>query len=292
MLKFEQVSVLFNQVKVLDNLTLDFQQGEIIGLVAPNGTGKSTLLNASMNYVPLTTGEVIIKDNYRYDSIKSQSRIYELISLLPNQNDLYNYLSGYDHLKIYEKMWSKTAINVDEVVASLNMTGYVKRPVRTYSLGMRQRLCFAMQMVANTEIMLMDELMNGLDPDNVELISGVLVKKKEAGKCLIIASHLLENLQEYADRVLFLKAGKVIFEYTSENEAEKKLKFNHQQAQALIPELLQESVTLANGTTFLELNEWTSLQIQQKLGTLLQAGLTEFEVGPLQLRDYYAMYYS
>lgn len=75
---------------------------------------------------------------------------------------------------------------------------------------MRQRLCFAMQIVTDTDIMMMDEVMNGLDPNNVEIISKILVEKKAKGKVIIIASHLLDNLEKYADRIFLFNEGKLV----------------------------------------------------------------------------------
>ena len=179
----------------------------MIGLVAPNGTGKSTLMNVIMNYVRPSAGKVVFQDNLQYTSKKNEVKIHQHISMMPDQSDLYNHLSGRAHMKMYALMWKSDPKLIDETIEALNMSSYVDKKTGTYSLGMRQRLCFAMQIVSNTDVMLMDEVMNGLDPNHVEMISQMLVRKKQEGKIIIIASHLLENLEKYADRIFLMKDG-------------------------------------------------------------------------------------
>lgn len=212
MLKIKHVHKSFKKKKVLDDVTLIAEKGEIIGLVAPNGTGKTTLLNILMNFIQPDSGNIELLDKYDYSSKKNELAMHRLLSFLPDLGDLYAELNGTEHLKLYAKMWGQKTEKLEEIIKELNMEGYVKKPVRTYSLGMKQRLCFAMLLAANTDIMLMDEVMNGLDPTNVQLISSILIRLKKAGKIILIASHMLENLDTYADRILFLKDGKIILE--------------------------------------------------------------------------------
>lgn len=209
MLELKDVSVTFKKNRVLNAVTETFYPGDVVGLVAPNGTGKSTLLNVLMNHVPSDEGEVVLKGNMRYRRPKDKVAIHQVMSMMPDQADLYDDMSGFEHLKMYQRLWNNRQIDLVELVEALNMGHYVKKKVGTYSLGMRQRLCFAMQIGIDTEVMLMDEVMNGLDPDNVTLISEMIQQKQQEGKIIIIASHLLENLEEYASKIYFLVDGKL-----------------------------------------------------------------------------------
>src|SRR5699024_3131625 len=110
---------------------------------------------------------------------------------------------------MYVEIWSGKRKEVNQIITRLQMEDYVDRKVQEYSLGMRQRLCFAMMVAADTPIMFMDEVMNGLDPENVSLVSDVLIELRHVGKIVMIASHLLDNLDEYADKVFFLKDKKL-----------------------------------------------------------------------------------
>ena len=212
MLTIHELSKSYKQKKVLDNISFIAEKGEIVGLVAPNGTGKTTLLNIIMNFVRPDSGYVTIENKYDYSSQKNEIKMHQKVSFLPDMDDLYDELSGIDHFMLYARVWKNNSVRVEEIVSSLNMDSYVNRAVRTYSLGMKQRLCFAMLLAADTEIMLMDEVMNGLDPDNVRLLTDKLNMLKQQGKTILIASHLLENLELYADKVLFFKHGKIIFQ--------------------------------------------------------------------------------
>lgn len=223
MLKIQHVTLSFGQKKIFNDLSLNFEEGTITGLVAPNGTGKSTLINIILNNLTPQVGFVEY-DGLRYKNERDIVRLHKKICAFPDQSDLFSFMTGRDHLKLYANLWDNSKISVDEIVNKLNMNAYVDHKVETYSLGMKQRLCFAMVVAADTPVMLLDEVMNGLDPQNVSLISKVLVDLKEKKKTIIMASHLLQNLQMYADRILFLKDGGVIQDFDNRGQNKQYLK--------------------------------------------------------------------
>lgn len=219
MLKIESISQSFGKQTVLNDITLTIKNGEIVGLVAPNGTGKTTLLNIIMNFLKPDKGKITYNEKLDYTTNKKEIQMRRHVSFLPEIDDLYQELTGLEHISYYARLWKQSASEVQQIIEMLDMSRYVKNPVRTYSLGMRQRLCFAMMLAADTEVMLMDEVMNGLDPDNVNLLTAELIDLKEKGKIIIIASHLLDNLDVYSDRVLFLKDGQVALESVHSSQA-------------------------------------------------------------------------
>lgn len=204
-LEVKNLSVSYGDFEVLKDVSFQLADGQIIGLVAPNGTGKTTLFNAIMRFIPIEKGEIIVDGVSYSPSDKDVLALHQLITFFPDQADLFENFSGREHIKIYAQMWSGRVDAIDAIIERLRMNDYVDRKVEEYSLGMRQRLCFAMMVAANTPIMLMDEVMNGLDPENVSLVSSVLIELRKEGKIIMIASHLLDNLDEYADKVFFLK---------------------------------------------------------------------------------------
>ena len=299
MLQLDNITVDFSGKLVLNNISETFNKGEMIGLVAPNGTGKSTLMNVIMNYVRPNKGKVIYKDVLQYTNKKNEVKIHQDISMMPDQSDLYNHLSGRAHMKMYALMWKSDPKLIDETIAALNMSSYVDKKTGTYSLGMRQRLCFAMQIVSDTPIMLMDEVMNGLDPNHVEMISKILIKKKQEGKIIIIASHLLENLEKYADRIFLMKDGLMLNVndispgFQSPEMTSVRVR-NMSEAHVLaFKEAFPETPikTLYGGMTLIDVPTASDEELSNILMFLKSRDLQEFTFGKVTLNDLYSMYY-
>jgi ABC-2 type transport system ATP-binding protein len=299
MLQLEHITVDFSGKVVLNDINETFHAGEMIGLVAPNGTGKSTLMNVIMNYVRPNKGQVIYNDVLQYTTKKNEVKIHQAISMMPDQSDLYNHLSGRAHMKMYALMWGSSPQLIDETIAALNMSSYVDKKTGTYSLGMRQRLCFAMQIVSDTKIMLMDEVMNGLDPNHVEMISKILVQKKQEGKIIIIASHLLENLEKYADRIFLMRDGLMM----NVNDISPGFQ-NAQMTSVRVRNMSIEQVsnfnetfpetpikTLYGGMTLIDVPTASNEELSNILTFLKSSGLQEFTFGKVTLNDLYSMYY-
>lgn len=299
MLKLENICVNFNGKKVLDNINETFYPGEFIGLVAPNGTGKSTLMNVIMNYVKPSQGVVTYNDELTYSSKNNEVKLHQAISMLPEQSDLYNHMSGRAHMRMYAMMWGSDKKLIDETIAALNMGHYIDKKTGTYSLGMRQRLCFAMQIVANTPVMLMDEVMNGLDPNHVEMISNILVQKKNEGKLIIIASHLLENLEKYADRIFLMKDGQLLnvndispgfqeHEMTVVRVRNMAVDLQTKFVQSFFEVPLK---ALNGGMVLIELPNHNEELLTDIMLFLKREGVKEFTYGKVTLNDLYTMYY-
>ncbi|KOO47198.1 ATP-binding cassette domain-containing protein [Viridibacillus arvi] len=300
MIELKNIGVQFSGRDILKDVSVMFNAGEIVGLVAPNGTGKSTLMNVIMNYINPISGKVILNDELEYTNKKNEVKMHQLVSMMPDQSDLYNQISGKEHLKIYSSMWNSNPKLIDSTIQELGMESYINKNTGTYSLGMRQRLCFAMQVVSDTQVMLMDEVMNGLDPTHVELISQILVKKKSEGKTVIVASHLLENLEKYADRIFFMKNGELILvnaispgfeerEITTVRISEMTDSIKGEISKEF-PETKVRS--LPNGATLLDVRGYDSGELGNIVEFLKENQITEFSFGKVTLNDLYSMYYQ
>ncbi|APB31061.1 ABC transporter ATP-binding protein [Vagococcus teuberi] len=286
MIKLENISFSYKNKPVLKDITEDFHAGEIVGLVAPNGTGKSTLLNVLMNYETPQKGQLIIDKKGTYKSARKQIKLYKKISMMPDQQDLYNHKTGLEHLMMYKKIW-KSKIPVKELINELNMAHYINDLVGNYSLGMRQRLCFAMQIAADTKIMLMDEVMNGLDPTNVTLISTIMAKKRDEGKLIIIASHLLDNLEQYADRIFFLSNGQLELFFDRKigtKDQTRYLKINEADCRFLSEDIIERGQLLAEGLFLLPLDNGDEKELFLNLPLEKMSSVT---VSRLSLKEAY-----
>ncbi|WP_339251231.1 ABC transporter ATP-binding protein [Sporosarcina sp. FSL W8-0480] len=295
MLKLSNVSITYNDKAVLDKLELTANIGEIIGVAAPNGTGKSTMFNVMANFVKPDSGHVLFDGKYAYRNEKEELLIHKKLCTFPEQKDLFGELSGVDHLKLYANMWKGSTKHVPDVIERLQMGNYVKRKVRTYSLGMRQRLCFAMMMAADTPVILLDEVMNGLDVDNVALLSECLMEMKK-DKLIFVASHLLSNLDLYADRVLFLKDGKFVHEhrFTGENDVYLKIEVNPEQLEMLDAKapLPKDHIYIANRLLCIPLKGMSNAEQTKWIERMLDFNEKEITVGPLGTVEYYDKFYS
>ena len=183
--------------------------------MAPNGVGKSTLIQILSGH--LRNNGILVSyqgKNYTTDTLFMRQHIVKM----PDQSELYDELNGIEHLNFYASMWKVASGTVQTVIEQLKMEDYIHHKVGEYSLGMRQRLCFALVLVTKADYMLVDEVMNGLDPDNVELISRVLRQLRNEGKTVVMASHLLNNLDSIADKIYFIKEKRIALEYSPQKE--------------------------------------------------------------------------
>ena len=215
MLEVHIKSFSYGEKEVLNQIDLHLPPSQIIGLVAPNGVGKSTLIQILSGHLRNNGISVSYQGkNYTTDTLFMRQHIVKM----PDQSELYDELNGIEHLNFYASMWKVASGTVQTVVEQLKMEDYIHHKVGEYSLGMRQRLCFALVLVTKADYMLVDEVMNGLDPDNVELISRVLKQLRNEGKTVVMASHLLNNLDSIADKIYFIKEKRIALEYSPQVE--------------------------------------------------------------------------
>lgn len=207
MLKLNHVSVEIEKVKILEDICFSANKGEIIGLVAPNGSGKTTLLKTISNLIFHCEGEMSILG---MDYHNKREDILKEVFFLQDNSMLYPNLSGSEHMKLVQQLWGSQQ-NYIKIVDKLNMSSYINKRVLKYSLGMQQRLLFAMSLISECDLLLMDEPMNGLDPTNIKIISEILKELKDQNKTVLFSSHILSNIDDLCDRVFFLKDGKIIY---------------------------------------------------------------------------------
>lgn len=187
---------------ILKDVDITFTPKKIIGLVAPNGTGKSTLIDLISGRLHSDTVRV------HYQNLTPQTHPIQWkqsINKMLNPLDLIEDLTGKAHLDVYTHTFHRTRHDLSQLIHTFQLEGFMNQRVRTYSLGMRQRLCFAMAVLSDADILLLDEVMNGLDPTSVKLVTAYLKQLAAQGKTIILASHLLDNLDYCADEIYFLK---------------------------------------------------------------------------------------
>lgn len=193
---------------ILNNVNLTFESGHIYGLVGRNGSGKTMLLRAICGLIFPDEGRILIDGKQLHKDIsfpESCGVIIENTDLLPN-------FSAFDNLKILSKI--KNIANDNIIEYTINLVGLdpkSKRKVKSFSLGMKQRLSIAQALFENPKILLLDEPTNALDEDGVNDIRNILLREKEKNKLIIIASHNKEDISLLSDTIISVSDGKFSF---------------------------------------------------------------------------------
>jgi len=199
----------FKETTVLDNISIDFEEGKIHGLIGRNGSGKTMLLKCICGFVPVTSGSIVVDGK----TIGKDVDIPENIGIIIEAPGFLPQYSGYKNLKLLAMINNK--ISKDEIIDSIKKVGLDpegKKHVGKYSLGMRQRLGIAQAFMEDPDILILDEPMNGLDNKGVDDIRKLLMSLKEKGKTILLASHSKEDISILCDTVRELDNGKIICE--------------------------------------------------------------------------------
>lgn len=204
-LKIENVTKNYGRHEVLKGVNLLLDKPGIVALVGPNGAGKSTLFNIISNLSKPTAGTIEVMGKKNTDP-----SIFFEVSFLKDNRVLYDYLTGFDHLDFIRLAQKLPKSRVDEVIEEMNIAGYVKKKIGTYSLGMKQHLLIAMALLNKPKLLILDEPLNGLDPTSVILVRRLLKALAEEGSVVLISSHTLSEIDQLTDNILFLKDGRLV----------------------------------------------------------------------------------
>ncbi|WDL98254.1 ABC transporter ATP-binding protein [Alicyclobacillus sp. ALC3] len=194
---------------IVDSLSFDIPKGEVFGLLGPNGAGKTTTIRMMVGLISISKGQVLIDG---IDVSKNFTAAMAHIGAIVENPEMYKFLSGYQNLKHYANMsHGVTKARIDEVVAQLGLTTRIHDKVKTYSLGMRQRLGLAQALLRRPDVIILDEPTNGLDPAGIrELRDYLRVLAEKEGIAVIVSSHLLSEMELMCDRVAIIQAGKLV----------------------------------------------------------------------------------
>ncbi len=217
-IKVRNVSKEINGRKILDNINFDIYEGEIVGLVGPNGAGKSTLLKIMSGLYPNDEGLV---EYYSIDLKHNYEKAMSLVGTLIESPDLYKNLSGFDNLELFKSMFKDVdEKRIKEIVEIVEMEKHLGKKFKTYSLGMKERLGIAASLINKPKILILDEPTNGLDPIGVKNVMNLLKEMK--GTTILISSHLLSEIEQLCDRVIFINSGKIVSIKTLDKSSDKK----------------------------------------------------------------------
>ncbi|MBE3569894.1 MAG: ABC transporter ATP-binding protein [Bacillales bacterium] len=193
---------------IVDDVSFVVEKGEVFGLLGPNGAGKTTIIRMILGLIRRTKGSVFVNGLNLDNQFKET--MSEIGAIVENP-EFYKYMSGYKNLKHYANMARNvTEERIMEVTRLLGLEQAIHQKVKTYSLGMRQRLGVAQALLHNPSLLILDEPTNGLDPQGIREIRNYLRSLTKNGISVIVSSHLLSEMQQMCDRFAIIEHGKLI----------------------------------------------------------------------------------
>ncbi len=202
-LEIRNVTKFYGRLKALDALTLTVEKGSIYGILGPNGSGKTTTLGILLDIIKPDSGE------HLWFGQKPHAALRKRIGALLEQPLFYPYLTAVDNLKIIADIRGVSYDELDEVLRKVGLSDRKHHPYRTFSLGMKQRLAIAAALLGDPDVLILDEPTNGLDPKGIADIRNLIIEVARQGVTIILASHLLDEVEKVCSHVLVLEKGKM-----------------------------------------------------------------------------------
>jgi ABC-2 type transport system ATP-binding protein len=196
----------YGEVVAVDALTFSLEPGTITGFLGPNGAGKTTTLRLLLGLAEPTSGEALVLGG-RYRELENPMR---RVGAVLESNDFDPGRSGRNHLRALALATGTPYSRVEELLELVELEAAAGRPVRTYSLGMRQRLGLAGALLGDPELLLLDEPANGLDPAGVRWLRGFLRQLVREGRTVLVSSHGLAEIAQTVDQVVIIDRGRLI----------------------------------------------------------------------------------
>tara|TARA_B100001245_G_C22838893_1_gene403282 strand:- start:160 stop:1107 length:948 start_codon:yes stop_codon:yes gene_type:complete len=216
LVRIENLSKNFGQVKAVKSISFELKDGEIVGFLGANGAGKSTTLKMITGYISPTAGNVHVDG---INIIDDHLEIQKQIGYLPELNPLYAEMKVYDYLRFHAEIRGikdgDFTQALSKVVKDCSLQGIVHRTIGNCSKGYKQRLGLAAAMIHNPKILILDEPVSGLDPNQIVEIRR-LIKKLGKEKLVLMSSHILQEIQATVDRIIIIHNGEIVADGTSD----------------------------------------------------------------------------
>ena len=216
MIKVENLSKYYGEVKAVQSINFELNDGEVVGFLGANGAGKSTTLKIMTGYLTATSGNVYVNDlDIQEDALEIQKQI----GYLPELNPLYGEMRVYDLLEFTAKIRNITGKAfknaLSRVVEQCGLQGVIHRMVSECSKGYKQRIGLACAMIHDPKILILDEPVTGLDPNQIVEIRN-LIKNLGTEKLVLMSSHILQEIQATVNRIIIIHKGEIVADGTNE----------------------------------------------------------------------------
>lgn len=203
-LEINALTKFYGKLRALHNVSFEVPHGTIFGILGPNGSGKTTMLGIILNILKPSSGSVILLGS------PPSSEVRKRIGTLLETPNFYHYLNAADNLKIAATIKGLENPDIDGVLKQVRLFERRHSAFSSYSLGMKQRLAIASCLLGNPDVMIFDEPTNGLDPSGIAEIRDLIKQISKEGKTIIMASHMLDEVEKVCTHVAILKKGELL----------------------------------------------------------------------------------
>ncbi|MCC7029610.1 MAG: ABC transporter ATP-binding protein [Chitinophagaceae bacterium] len=203
-LEISGIKKAYGPVQALNGISFSVPKGSVFGVLGPNGSGKTTLLGILLNVLKADEGA------FEWSGFSSAEEARKSIGSLLETPNFFHYLNAVDNLNIVAEIKGKGRKNIDEALKKVKLYERRFSKFSTFSLGMKQRLAIASALIADPEVLVLDEPTNGLDPEGIAEIRELIIRLNREGKTIIMASHLLDEVEKVCTDVAILKKGTLL----------------------------------------------------------------------------------
>ena len=204
-LEIHQLTKRFDSFTAVNNISFSVEKGNVYGLLGPNGSGKSTTLGMILNAINPTAG------SWKWFDQNPDNNSLKRIGAIIESPKFYPYLSAQKNLEIVADIKEASHTKIDEKLELVGLISRKKDKFQHFSLGMKQRLAIAAALLNDPEVLILDEPTNGLDPQGIIQIRELIIKIAEQGTTIILASHLLDEVEKVCSHVVVLNQGKMLY---------------------------------------------------------------------------------
>ena len=201
----------YGRIHAVKNVSLEIQKGNVYGILGPNGSGKSTTLGIVLNVVNKTSGDY----SWFGGTMQTHEALKKVGAIIERPN-FYPYMTAQENLELVCKIKGINYAKVNEKLEVVGLTERKDSKFRTFSLGMKQRLAIASALLNDPEILILDEPTNGLDPQGIHQIRDIIRLIASQGTTILLASHLLDEVEKVCSHVLVLRKGEILYSGTVE----------------------------------------------------------------------------
>lgn len=207
-LSVQQVKKKIGRKLIIKNVTFDVRAGEIFGFLGPNGSGKTTTIRMLVDLIKPTEGRIQVCG---FDVNRDPEKALRYVGSIVENPEMYNFLTGWENLEHFARMVPEIGKDrIHEVVEIVGLSNRIHDKVKTFSLGMRQRLGIAQALLGRPNLLILDEPTNGLDPLGIKELRAFIRTLADSGMAIFVSSHLLSEIQLMCDRVAIISHGEVL----------------------------------------------------------------------------------